>query len=217
MSNSQFIVEFPFLPSDFHTDGPSHLCGEAEKLVTVKPKRDECALKQLRSALHLNALCFTICQLLTCLSCVIVSLVVAVATMAPLLPGLSCRDRESPETKCTPSCVTLTLSSTTLMLLSARTDDVTGDSTCNGAGKLIQTAVGDIDDHHALHLLKHTHTHEPRSHLYGSSAHSPSLQHRPILHSGYIRICHFQRGPNKFGHIHLSIKRGEKKHNTQSC
>ncbi|TNN71468.1 hypothetical protein EYF80_018302 [Liparis tanakae] len=67
--------------------------------------------------------------LLTCLSCVIISRVVAVATMAPLLPALSCRDRESPDTNCTPSSVTLTLSSTTRMLLSARTDDVRGDST----------------------------------------------------------------------------------------
>ncbi|TNN71467.1 hypothetical protein EYF80_018301 [Liparis tanakae] len=65
----------------------------------------------------------------------------SVATMALLLPGLSCRDRESPDTNCTPSSVTLTLSSTTRMLLSARTDDVRGDSTCNTQNNLLLTLV----------------------------------------------------------------------------
>lgn len=59
------------------------------------------------------------------------SCVVAVATMALLLPGLSCSDKDSPDTNWTPSSVTVTLSSCTLMLLSARTEDVRGDSTCN--------------------------------------------------------------------------------------
>lgn len=77
----------------------------------------------------------------TCLSDSMTSCVVAVATMALLLPGLSCRDRESPDTNCTPSSVTLTLSSSTLMLLSASTDDVRGDSTCNTC-KHLQTMIG---------------------------------------------------------------------------
>lgn len=67
----------------------------------------------------------------TCLSDSMTSCVVAVATMALLLPGLSCRDKDSPDTNWTPSSVTVTLSSCTLMLLSARTEDVRGESTCN--------------------------------------------------------------------------------------
>lgn len=43
------------------------------------------------------------------------------------------------------------------------------------------------------------------AHLYSSGAHSTSLQHHPILHPDYIRICHFQRILHKTGHIHLSI------------
>ncbi len=55
-----------------------------------------------------------------------ISCVVVLAMMALLLPGLSCRFRERPETSCTPSSVILTLSSRTLIILSARTESDNG-------------------------------------------------------------------------------------------
>jgi len=97
---------------------------------TSRHGKTQVPYSHLSCASHFYALCVIIFQLLTCLSCVITSRVVAVATTALLLPGLSWRDRDRPETKCTPSSVTLTLSSSTLILLSASTDDVTGDNTC---------------------------------------------------------------------------------------
>lgn len=54
---------------------------------------------------------------------------VAVARMALLLPGLSCRDRARPVTSCTPSSVMVTLSSTTVTVFSARMESDRGDRT----------------------------------------------------------------------------------------
>lgn len=65
----------------------------------------------------------------TCLGLCMVSWVVAVAAMALLLPGLSCRDSERPDTSCTPRSVMLTLSSRILTVLSARTESDRGDIT----------------------------------------------------------------------------------------
>lgn len=65
----------------------------------------------------------------TCFGLCMVSWVVAVAAMALLLPGLSCKDSERPDTSCTPRSVMLTLSSRILTVLSARTESDRGDIT----------------------------------------------------------------------------------------
>lgn len=66
---------------------------------------------------------------LTCLGLCRTSCVVAVARMALLLPGLSCRLIDSPLTSCTPNSAMVTFSSTTVMVFSARIESDKGDST----------------------------------------------------------------------------------------
>lgn len=66
---------------------------------------------------------------LTCLGLCRTSCVVAVARMALLLPGLSCRLMDSPLTSCTPNSAMVTFSSTTVMVFSARIESDNGDST----------------------------------------------------------------------------------------
>lgn len=58
---------------------------------------------------------------------------VAVARMALLLPGLSCRLIDSPLTSWTPSSVMVTFSSTTVIVFSAKIESDKGDSTCGTA------------------------------------------------------------------------------------
>lgn len=58
----------------------------------------------------------------------------AVARTARSLPGLSCRDTESPETGWTCRSVMDTLSSTTLMVVSARSRSDRGEDTCGDKG-----------------------------------------------------------------------------------
>lgn len=124
------------------------------------------------------------------------SRVVAVATIARLPSGLSCRDKESPETNCTPSSVTLTLSSSTRMFFSARTEDITGDRTCN-KHKM-------IDSFLCCYVVsgKHGGT-VKRANLYSGGAHRPSLQYPTIQHSGNLGIDCFHIITHKIGHIHL--------------
>lgn len=67
--------------------------------------------------------------MLTCLGLCRTSCVVVVARMALLLPGLSCRLIERPVTSWTPSSVMVTLSSTTVIVFSARIESDKGDNT----------------------------------------------------------------------------------------
>lgn len=66
---------------------------------------------------------------LTCLGLCKTSCVVVVARMALLLPGLSCRLIERPVTSWTPNSVMVTLSSTTVIVFSARIESDKGDKT----------------------------------------------------------------------------------------
>lgn len=66
---------------------------------------------------------------LTCLGLRRTSWVVAVARMALLLPGLSCRLIDKPLTSCTPNSAMVTFSSTTVTVFSARIKSDKGDST----------------------------------------------------------------------------------------
>lgn len=66
---------------------------------------------------------------LTCLGLCRTCCVVVVARMALLLPGLSCRLMERPVTSWTPSSVMVTLSSTTVIVFSARIVSDKGDNT----------------------------------------------------------------------------------------
>lgn len=83
--------------------------------------------------LHNSHWCYNVFSLLdcvlTCLGLCRTSCVVAVARMALLLPGLSCRLIDSPLTSCTPNSAMVTFSSTTVMVLSARMESDKGDST----------------------------------------------------------------------------------------
>lgn len=58
---------------------------------------------------------------------------VAVARMALLLPGLSCRLIDSPLTSWTPNSVMVTFSSTTVIVFSAKIESDKGDNTCGTA------------------------------------------------------------------------------------
>lgn len=72
---------------------------------------------------------FSFHRVLTCLGPCRTSCVVAVARMALLLPGLSCRLMDSPLTSCTPNSAMVTFSSTTVTVFSARIESDKGDST----------------------------------------------------------------------------------------
>lgn len=56
---------------------------------------------------------------------------VVVARMALLLPELSCKVMERPETSWTPNSVMVTLSSTTLIVFLARIASDSGENTCH--------------------------------------------------------------------------------------
>lgn len=66
----------------------------------------------------------------TCLGLCSTSCVVVVASMALLLPALSCNVMESPVTSWTPSSVMVTLSSTTLIVVLAKMASDSGENTC---------------------------------------------------------------------------------------
>lgn len=74
----------------------------------------------------------------TCLGFCRTSCVVVVARMALLLPGLSCTVMDRPVTSWTPSSVMVTLSSTTVIVFSAKIASDKGDSTWDATVRRIR-------------------------------------------------------------------------------
>lgn len=81
----------------------------------------------------------------TCFGACSSSWATAVAKMALLLPGLSCRDRDSPVTSCTPRSVIVTFSSRTVTVFSARMASESGDRICR---EKLRLATGNFVQHH---------------------------------------------------------------------
>lgn len=91
---------------------------------------------------------------LTCLSEVMSSWLLAVATRALLQDGLSCNCSDSPDTKCSRSAVTLTCCSRTRTRTWARTWDEKGDSTCTQDTVTQLVSRRGNEGHVAIHVMQ---------------------------------------------------------------